>query len=161
VEENLAALLRAKEGFWMKPTVYLRIASVLTLVHSALHTIGGVFGAPPPGPGVTAAEAMRSNHFLFMGVTRSYWEFHRGLGLAVTIFLTVEAIVFWQLGSLARTDAARLRPIMAMFMVGYLAFAVNSYIYFFPVPIVVEFLIALCLGLAILGSKPAAVAKPE
>jgi hypothetical protein len=41
-------------------------------------------------------------------------------------------------------------------MVGYLAFAVNSYIYFFPVPIVFEFLIALCLGLAILGSKPAA-----
>jgi hypothetical protein len=91
-----------------------------------------------------------------MGVTRSYWEFHRGLGLAVTIFLTAEAIVFWQLGSMARTDAARLRPIMATFMVGYLAFAVNSYIYFFPVPIVFEFLIALCLGLAILGSKPAA-----
>ena len=156
LEENLAALSRAKEGFRMKPTIYLRIASVLIFVHSVLHTVGGVFGAPPPGPGEAAAEAMRSNHFLFMGVIRSYWEFHRGLGLAVTIFLTAEAIVFWQLGSLARTDAARLRPIMATFMVGYLAFAVNSYIYFFPVPIVFEFLIALCLGLAILGSKPAA-----
>jgi len=156
LEENPAALLRAKGGLWMKPTIYLRIASVLTFVHSVLHTIGGVFGAPPPGPGEAAAEAMRSNHFLFMGVTRSYWEFHRGLGLTVTIFLTAEAIVFWQLGSLARTDATRLRPIMATFMVGYLAFAVNSYIYFFPVPIVFEFLIALCLGLAILGSKPAA-----
>ena len=36
------------------------------------------------------------------------------MGLGVTIFLTVEAIVFWQLGTLAKTDAARLRPILAV-----------------------------------------------
>ena len=139
----------------MKPVVFLRIASVLTFIHSVLHTIGGVFGTPEPGAAATAAEAMRSNHFLFMGVLRSYWEFHRGLGLAVTIFLTAEAIVFWQLGSMAKADAAPLRPILATFMVGYLAFAVNSCIYFFPVPIVFEVLIALCLGLALATAKPA------
>ena len=33
----------------MKPTIFLRSASVLTLIHSVLHTIGGVFGNLRPG----------------------------------------------------------------------------------------------------------------
>ena len=33
----------------MKPVVFLRIASVLTFIHSVLHTIGGVFSGPDPG----------------------------------------------------------------------------------------------------------------
>ena len=35
----------------MKPVIYLRIASILTLIHSILHTVGGVFGKPPSGAG--------------------------------------------------------------------------------------------------------------
>jgi len=136
----------------MKPTALLRTASVLTLIHSVMHTVGGVFGKPAPGAAETAALAMQANRFLFMGAMRTFWEFHRGLGLSVTIFLTAEAIVFWQLGSLAKTDAARLRPILATFMVGYIAFAVDSYLYFFLLPVFFELAIALCLGLAMVSA---------
>ena len=142
----------------MKPTLLLRIASVLTLVHSALHTIGGVFGKPDPGAAEAAYTAMQSSHFLVMGLTRSYADFYRGLGLAVSIFLTAEGIIFWQLGSLARTEAHRLRPIMATFLVAYLAVAVNSYVYIFAPPVVIELLIGICLGLAIFTAKPASAA---
>jgi hypothetical protein len=83
-----------------------------------------------------------------------------GLGLAVTIFLVVEAVVFWQLGSLAKTDSSRLRPIYATFLVGYLAMAVNSYQYFFARPVINEILIALCLGLAFLTSRSARPMAP-
>jgi len=137
----------------MKPRTYLRIASVLTLVHSAMHTIGGVFGAAPPGPASVAEAAMKANQFQFMGVTRTFWEFHRGMGLAITIFLTAEGLVFWLLGSLAERDLAALRPVLAVFMLGYFAFAVDSLVYFFALPIVFEMLIALCLGLAMAGAK--------
>lgn len=34
----------------MRPTLFLRIAAVSTFIHAALHTIGGVFGKPSPGP---------------------------------------------------------------------------------------------------------------
>jgi hypothetical protein len=145
-------------GIPMKPTLLLRIASVLTLVHSALHTIGGVFGKPDPGAAEAAYMAMQSSHFLVMGLTRSYADFYRGLGLAVSIFLTAEGIIFWQLGSLARTEAHRLRPIMATFLVAYLAVAVNSYVYIFAPPVVIELLIGICLGLAIFTAKPASAA---
>ncbi len=137
----------------MKPWTYLRIASMLTLVHSAMHTIGGVFGAPPPGPATVAEAAMKANQFQFMGVTRTFWEFHRGMGLAITILLTAEGLVFWLLGSLAKRDAAALRPVLVVFLLAYLAFAVDSLVYFFALPIIFEALIALCLGLALVGAK--------
>jgi len=84
----------------MKPTIFLRIAAVLTLIHSILHTIGGVFGKPLPGPAEQAVAAMKANHFMLMGSARTYWDFYIGFGLGITVFLTVEAIVFWLLGSL-------------------------------------------------------------
>jgi hypothetical protein len=137
----------------MRTTLFLRIASVLTFIHAVLHTIGGVFGVADPGPQQTAVAAMKANEFVVMGVTRSYWDFHMGLGLVVSVFLTVEAVVFWQLASLAKTDALRLRPILATFLVGFLGVAVVSSQYFFVAPVITEILIAVCLGLAIVAAK--------
>jgi hypothetical protein len=106
---------------------------------------------------------MKANRFELMGNVRSYWEFYRGMGLMVTIFLTFEAVVFWQLSSLARTDAKRMRPILATFAVAYLAMAVNSQIYFFLAPVIVEMMIAILLVLAFVTAKPraAVVAPPD
>ena len=137
----------------MKPRLALRIASVLTLVHAALHTVGGVFSKPDPGPAQTSVSAMQSNHFLVMGLTRTYSDFYLGLGLTVSIFLTAEAIVFWLLGNLAKSNPQPLRPILAVFLLAYLALAVNSWFNFFMGPVVVEIVIAIFLGLAISTAK--------
>ncbi|HEY3741826.1 MAG TPA: hypothetical protein VGL53_18375 [Bryobacteraceae bacterium] len=136
----------------MRPTVLLRVAAGLTFVHAVLHTIGGVFGKPAPGAESTVS-VMKANQFPLMGSMRSYWDFYHGMGLAVSIFLLIEAIILWQLGTLAQTDAKRLRPILATFAAGYLALAVNSAAYFFPGPVIAEILIALCLILAIRASR--------
>ena len=140
----------------MKPTIFLRIASLLTLIHAVLHTIGGVFGKPEPGTPAMVLATMQANRFPVFGSMRSYADFYLGMGLGITIFLTTEAVAFWLLASLARTDSARLRPILAAFMVGYLAFAADSAVYFFSGPVITEVLIALCLGMAIITAKPVA-----
>lgn len=137
----------------MRPGVFLRIASILTLIHSILHTVGGVFGKPTPGPAEQAVAAMKANQFMLMGNLRSYWDFYIGMGLSVTILLTAEAIVFWLLASLAATEGAKLRPILFVFALGYLAFAVNSFHFFFLPPVIFEVLIALCLVLAAFKAK--------
>jgi hypothetical protein len=142
----------------MRTVLFLRIASVLTLIHAVLHTIGGVFGGPDPGVQQATVAVMKANTFPVMGVTRSYGDFYMGLGLVVSVFLTVEAVVFWQLGSLAKTDALRLRPVLATFLVGYLGAAVVSWRYFFAAPVITEILIALCLGLAIASARQVAAA---
>ncbi len=128
-----------------KPFLFLRIAAVLTFIHAVLHTVGGVFGKAEPGPATVAVEAMKSNHFVLMGAQRTFWDFYFGFGLAISIFLTFEAIVFWQLGSLARQAGPRLRPILITFAVAYAVFAVDSYRYFFLPPVVTEGLISACL----------------
>lgn len=138
-----------------KPVLFLRIASVITFVHAVLHTIGGVFGKVDPGPASIAVEAMKANQFMVMGHLRNFWEFYRGLGLCVTIALTAESIVFWQLGSLAKTEPARLRPILGTFLVAYLALSVNSNTYFFLGPVIAEILIAACLGIAMVTARSA------
>ena len=140
-----------------KPVTFLRIAAVLTLIHAVLHTIGGVFGKIEPGPATAAVEAMKANQFLLMGNLRTFWDFYRGLGLGITIFLTAEAVLFWQLASLAKTDARRLRPILATFTIAYAVFSLNSYTYFFLGPVITEILIAACLGMAILTTKDPAM----
>jgi hypothetical protein len=142
----------------MKPVIFLRIASVLTMIHAVLHTIGGVFGGAAPGVQQATVAVMKANEFAVLGAMRSYWDFYRGLGLVVSVFLTLEAVVFWQLGSLAKADALRLRPVLATFSIGYLGAAVVSYRYFFAGPVITEILIALCLGLAIASAKQVAEA---
>ena len=138
----------------MSSKLSLRIASVLTFIHAVLHTIGGVFGKPEPGPASVAVAAMQSNHFVALGAARTYWDYYMGMGLGVSIFLTAEAIVFWLLASLAADAGPRLRPVLIVFALGYLAFALNSFEYFFIVPVIVEILIALCLLIAAMRLKP-------
>ena len=138
----------------MKPVLYLRAASLLTLLHAVLHTIGGVFGKPSPGTATVVAATMRSQ-FPFLGAMRSYADFYRGMGLAVSIFLIAEGIAFWLLASLARRESTSLRPLLAVFALGYLALALNSYAFFFLAPVIVETLIAACLIAAIFTAPSA------
>jgi hypothetical protein len=142
----------------MKSVLALRIASVLTFVHAVLHTVGGVFGKTPPGPATMVVATMQANPVHVLGVTRTFFEFYRGMGLAVSISLTAESIVFWQLATLAKASAPQLRPVFATFMIAYLVFALNSFRYFFLAPVVVEVLIALCFLWAIMAATPRAAA---
>jgi hypothetical protein len=137
----------------MRPTFWLRAASILALIHAILHTIGGVYGTPEPGPQQIAVEAMRANTFPMMGHTRSMWAFYHGMGLAVTIFLTLEAVVFLILGNLVRDSDTDFRDLLVVFVIGYMALAANSLRYFFYPPVIVELLIAACLVMAILSIK--------
>ena len=133
----------------MTTTLYVRIASVLLFIQAILHTIGGVFGKQEPGPATIAVQAMKGNQFPLMGNMRSFWDFYLGFGLAISISCAAEAIILWQLASIAKTDAQRIRPILYTFLIAYIALGVNAYTFFFPPPVVTEILIAACLGLAI------------
>jgi hypothetical protein len=55
----------------MKPVIFLRIASVVRLIHAVLHTIGGVLSKPDPGVQAATALVMKTNQFPLMGFTRS------------------------------------------------------------------------------------------
>jgi hypothetical protein len=59
----------------------------------------------------------------------------------------------WQLASLAKTEARRLRPMMTTFLLAYVVIAINSNTYFFMGPVIAEILIAACFAVAIATAK--------
>jgi len=131
---------------------FLRVASVLTVLHCIGHTIGGVFGvdAPPGTKEGTVVEAMKSNQFEVMGAIRSFWDFFIGYGLTISVSSLIQAVVLWQLASLAKIESGRVRPIIAAFFFANLGFTVLAWRYFFIPPLVGAALITLALALAYL-----------
>ncbi len=139
----------------MKPTLFLRIASVLALIHCALHTVGGVFGTPSHGAEeIAVLEAMKSHRFAVMGSSRSYWDFFFGYGLFVSINLLIQGLLFWYLAAVAKTNSPWTRPIVALFFFNYVGMAILAWKYFFVAPAVTELLIALFLALAFATAGP-------
>jgi hypothetical protein len=136
------------------PTVFLRVAAVLSFLHCIGHTIGGVFSVDAPSGTKEGAvvAAMKSNHFDVMGATRSFWDFFIGYGLTISISELLQAVVFWQLAGLAKTDPRRMRPIIATFLFANLGFAILAWKYFFLPPLLGDLLITIMLGLAFLGA---------
>jgi hypothetical protein len=133
----------------MTSTLFLRIASVLTLIHCVLHTIGGVLSKPRNGaPEIAVIDAMKSHTFNVMGSMRTYWDFFFGYGLGVTLNLLIQGILFWMLAGLVKNSPAAVRPIVALFGINYLLLAVISFKYFFIAPVITEVLIAASLAAA-------------
>jgi hypothetical protein len=133
----------------MSSTLYLRIASVLTIIHAILHTVGGVLSKPNNGAReISVIDAMKSQSFNVMGSMRTYWDFFYGYGWLLGLALLVEGILFWQLATIAKTNAAQLRPIIALFCVNFLVTTVIAWKYFFIAPAVTEILIAAFLAAA-------------
>ena len=140
----------------MTSTLFLRVASVLTLIHCVLHTIGGVLSKPNNGSEeIAVIDAMKSHHFNVMGSMRSYWDFFFGYGLGVTVNLLIQGILFWMLASLVKTSPAAVRPIAALFFVNYALLSVIAFKYFFIAPGITEVLIAASLAAAYLTAASA------
>jgi hypothetical protein len=138
----------------MKPSVLLRIAAAINLLYFAAHTAGMPW-TPARGPAELAVlEAMRTHSFEAEGFPRTYWDFYFGFGVAISGFLLVQAVALWQLASLAKSDAARVRSIVASFLVAFALNAIVAWRYFFPLPAVMAAAIALCLAWALLAARP-------
>jgi len=131
----------------MKPSLPLRIASILTLLFAAGHTAGGLSFWSPAGE-TEVLRAMRSFHFDAGGVSRTYLDFYLGFGFIISVYLFIQGIALWQLASIAKSDVLRVRPLIGSFLLASVAAAVLSWRFIFVLPVVSSTLVASCLGLA-------------
>lgn len=137
----------------MKPTMFLRIASAVALVQFAAHTFLFVSSSPRHGPEeVAVVEAMKAHRFDFMGSMRSYWDFYFGYGLEAAFICLIEAVLLWQLATIAKTGAPMVRPIVALFCLANIGHAILTWKYFFITPIVPDVVIAVCLAFAFVAA---------
>jgi hypothetical protein len=132
-------------------TLLLRIASVISLLFTAGHTMGGLRKWSPMGDNAVF-KAMTDVRFDTMGANRSYLDFFMGFGWSLSVFMLMQTILLWQLASLARTDPARLRPMIAVIALATAASGVVAWRFIFPVPAVFSGVLALALTLAYLAA---------
>jgi hypothetical protein len=114
-------------------TLLLRIASVLSLLFTAGHTLGGMKKWSPKG-GNEVLNTMMTTHFDVMGANRSYLDFFMGFGWSISVAMLLQTVLLWQMASLARTNALRMRPMIAAFALATLASGVIAWRFIFPVP---------------------------
>lgn len=128
-----------------------RVASYLLLFFSGSHTLGGLLFPPSNGLAADAVLAsMKTTHFDFHGSDCTFYGFHMGFGLNVSVYLALSAVIAWTLGDprVAQNPAVRgvIRPVAWALFVAHMFTAVLSWQYFFKGPGVFSTLITLLLG---------------
>jgi hypothetical protein len=132
----------------MKAYHFLRVAAVVALLYCAGHTMGMPWTPYTDAEATSVLDTMKGHSFEAEGFKGTYWDIYFGFGLAISVYLLVQAVVLWQVASLAKVDAIRVRPIVVSFLVAFVINAVLSWKYFFAVPVVMAGLIAVCLAIA-------------
>ena len=100
----------------MKPTLLLRIAALISALFAAGHFAGGLQQWNPMGANPVFAS-MTSQHFPVDGGSRSYLDLYLGLGWSTQVFLVLQTVILWMMASLARSDPARVRPMIGAFAI--------------------------------------------
>jgi len=136
----------------MRTALLLRIASVISLLFAAGHTLGGRKSWSPLGES-EVLKAMRTFRFETSGVSRTYLDFYLGFGFTISVYLLLQAILLWQLAAMARTEPLQVRPMIASFALATLACGLLSWRFIFPVPVVFSAVLAACLALAYFAAR--------
>jgi hypothetical protein len=141
----------------MTTSTLLRVAALVALLQFLGHGAQFLRAKPTHGEAeVTVVAAMKAHRFPFGGSMHSYWDMYFGYGLEAAFICLVEAVLFWQLATIAGAAPAMVRPIVALFLVANLGHAILVMRYFFLVPLVPDVLIALLLAwtMVISGRAP-------
>jgi len=136
----------------MTARLWLRIASVLTLLLAALHTLGGRKHWSPMGPN-TVLDQMTVVQFNVMGATRSYLDFYSGFGYSLSVLEALLGILLWQMSGAITTDGARLRPMIGMIALASLASAIIAWHFLFPIPAVALALVTAAVAVAYVRAR--------
>lgn len=117
----------------MTTTLLLRIAAFISLLFTAGHTMGGLKKWSPMGENAVL-KLMTDVRFDAMGANRSYLDFFMGFGWSISVAMLMQSILLWQMATLARTEAARVRPMIAVFALAQLATGIIAWRFIFPMP---------------------------
>lgn len=114
-------------------TLFLRIASVISLIFAFGHTAGGLRKWSPMGDN-EVLRAMTAVRFDTMGANRSYLDFFMGFGWAISVAMVMQTVLLWQMASLARTNPASVRPMIALVALATFVSGVIAWRFLFPIP---------------------------
>lgn len=137
-------------------SLLLRLAGTLAVIQGSAHGILIIAARPRHGDEEAAVvEAMKGHAFDFGGAVHSYWEMYFGYAMMVAGTCVAEGLLLWLLAPLAKAEPRRLRPVLLLLVAANIGHAALVLRYFFPLPLMFDALVALCLLLAIPGRDAA------
>ena len=116
-----------------KTQLYLRIASIVSLLVAAGHTLGGRRSWTFTGE-TEVLHAMRTFHVNAFGASRTYMDFYRGFGYSLSVAMLLQSVLLWQLATIAAVDPARTRPMIVSFLIASVVGGIVAWKFIFPVP---------------------------
>jgi hypothetical protein len=123
----------------------LRIASIVVLLFGIGHSIGYPWVGDVSAQQFDQISAVRSITAVTQGFLRSYWDFHVGFGITISLLFLAQAIIFWQLGALARHEPKSARFVAAVFGAFYGACTAVNFMFLFWAPIICSAGLSVCL----------------
>ena len=136
----------------MTTTLFLRIASVISLIFTLGHSAGGLQKWSPMGDN-EALRAMTAFRFDTMGAHPSYLDFFMGFGWSISVAMVMQTVLLWQMASLARTDPAGVRPMIAVIALATVASGVIAWRFIFPIPALFSSVLAIALAAAFVVAR--------
>jgi hypothetical protein len=131
----------------MTATLWLRISAGIALLFAAGHTLGGLKYWSPMGDN-PVLQSMRTVRFDTRGANRSYFDFFMGFGHSISVLQVMEAVLLWQLATLARSNALSVRPMIAVIGLATAALGVIAWRFIFPVPAIFSLVLVVTLAVA-------------
>lgn len=124
-----------------------RIAALILLIFCAGHTIGGMLLQRSLGVEAdTVFASMKSVHFDFSGSTCTWYGFWFAFGLTASVFLTLSAIVAWELDKVRPESWQAVSVIAWALVTAHAANSILTWAYFFVAPGVMSTAATILLG---------------
>jgi hypothetical protein len=114
--------------------------------------MGAIDSWSPPGD-TDVLRSMRAFEFDVSGTIRTYWHFYMGFGVYITVLLLMQAVVLWQMASLARINISLVRPLIGAVGVASLIGTAVIWAFIFVVPALMSLAYTVCLGLAFVAAS--------
>jgi hypothetical protein len=138
----------------MNSATLLRVASGIALFQYGVHAFLYLTATPSHGRDeIALIGAMKLQHWDFRGFTRSYRDFYFGYGLLAILWGLIEVILIWQLSVLAKISSLRIRPMIVVLFLANVAHAILTLMYFFSVPAIFDFIVAIFLLSAFIKAR--------
>lgn len=77
---------------------------------------------------------MAAVHFNAMGTNRSYLDFYMGIRWSIGVAMLMQTVLLWQMASIARTDPASVRPMIAVIKLAKLGSGIIGWRFIVPIP---------------------------
>jgi hypothetical protein len=124
----------------------IRVASYLLFLYAMGHTLGAVINVPRFGAESDGVAAlMQSVHVKAQGADCTWFGFYRGFGAMLTFYMLFAAAVAWFVGGMNDRTRSTLLPVAWALCATQIAGVPLVLVYFFPMPMAFQSLIALLL----------------